>query len=965
MNTALKCLDCEETFTTEDTVSVGGLPNCGECGGELTIPGVLEISCCNCEFTQTVKGINVNECSACPKCGWALDVKSQDLEVDASEDVDETIQKETDYVDPDATLATESPQVIPEAEQHIEVEASAMEGVGETIAIESEHTEEDDEYAEETYSPTGTVIKEQSESQELKIREEDSQSTGLKDKKFGKYDIISEIARGGMGIVYRVMDSDLRRELALKVLIAGEDASEELLKRFMREARAAAQLNHPNVVPVHEVGQIDNQYYFTMDLIEGTSFDKIIASKWMPVNELVGHLRDISQALKAAHDNNIIHRDIKPANIMFDAKNERALLTDFGLAKDMDSNTMLSMTGMMMGSPAYMSPEQARGMIHQIDHRADIYSIGVVLFEAVTGEQPFSGSTIVETVRKVVYDDPIPPRKLAPEKVSNDLQNIILKCLEKEADNRYQEMQELINDLNAYLDGSKVQAKPPPMMAIYWRKLKRKPILLSSIVGSPFAAALLIFLAWYLFLAPKPLDLAEEAISSNDPRRQAGAISDIDSWIKSKRFSEPDEMRRILNLLNSCLADKDEKVTIQACLTLEQLGDPRAVPPIVALLKKDGLSDKTITVAIAALRTLATNKKADKELINKTLTGIAVDKIMPGDLRRAAIHAVVEAWGEGTMKAIMGIAKDENEDIDIRIAAIQAMEMKLTLGSPSMYEVIRLSSNKDPRIKKTAQDALKNSRSHASILGLYGLKERASVVNKELSGVLQKHAKNQQDIMNMINEMNPEVKKEKTPFEVISEKLRDKSAETRLAAAYDIGELGDGKAVSVLVGLLTDEDPDVVSVAAQSIVKLSPTKPDTKKLIPLLKNPGPVIREQAVYLIGESGDPLALEMVILKAKDEENMLVIAMIAETLKKAERSKALPLLDDLLKKSAEKSNTTAISCIKSMQSFGKPAARHLIPYLKSTNQNIKNAALAALSEMSGREYGDDIEKWKKWGE
>lgn len=222
MNTALKCTNCGEVFVTEDTVSVGGLPNCGECGGEITIPGVLEIACCNCEFTQSVKGINVNECSACPKCGWALDVKSQNLEDDASSNVDDTIQKESDYTESDDTLHQESPGLISESEQHIEIEAPAVQGIGETISLENPPTEEDDEYADGNFSPTGTVIKERVETLEKEITEEAIQTSGIQEKKFGKYDINGEIARGGMGIIYRVLDSDLRRELALKVLIAGE-----------------------------------------------------------------------------------------------------------------------------------------------------------------------------------------------------------------------------------------------------------------------------------------------------------------------------------------------------------------------------------------------------------------------------------------------------------------------------------------------------------------------------------------------------------------------------------------------------------------------------------------------------------------------------------------------------------------------------------------------------------------------
>jgi hypothetical protein len=296
MNTTLQCLECGEIFITDDPVSVGGLPLCGDCGGALTIPGVLEIACCNCDFTQKVTGINVNECSACPKCGWALDVISQDIETDEKEGIDDTIQKESDYAElnSDATIALAASPVTPTENLNVDIAAPAVQKTGETIAI----LPEKENYPDDDIPPSAeTVIVNSPPPPKLKKEE----TTGISEKNFGKYEILGEIARGGMGIIYRVMDPDLKRELALKVLIAGEGASEDLLKRFMREARAAAQMNHPNVVPIHEVGNIKGQYYFTMDLIEGTSFDKIVAGKWMPVDEQVGHIRDIAQALKVAH----------------------------------------------------------------------------------------------------------------------------------------------------------------------------------------------------------------------------------------------------------------------------------------------------------------------------------------------------------------------------------------------------------------------------------------------------------------------------------------------------------------------------------------------------------------------------------------------------------------------------------------------------------------------------------------
>lgn len=269
---------------------------------------------------MSVPRIDFKACVACPECEWALDVVGQDVDAVS--------------VDPPSSTDNETIALAPP--------------VQETLTEES-----------------GTILaptpNETNETMQIESTKPETESIGLKaSTNFGKYHIINEIARGAMGVVYKVRDPDLNRELALKVMIAGENASEDLLKRFLREARAAARINHPNVVAVHEVGNTGGQYFFTMDYVEGTSFDKIISGRWMPPDETIRHIRDIALALKTAHDMNIIHRDIKPANIMYDIKQERALLTDFGLAKEMDGNTMLSMTGMMMGSPAYMSPNRRK-----------------------------------------------------------------------------------------------------------------------------------------------------------------------------------------------------------------------------------------------------------------------------------------------------------------------------------------------------------------------------------------------------------------------------------------------------------------------------------------------------------------------------------------------------------------------------------------------------------------------------
>jgi WD40 repeat protein/predicted Ser/Thr protein kinase len=293
---------------------------------------------------------------------------------------------------------------------------------------------------------------------------------------FGAYELIEEVARGGMGIVYRARQTQINRLVALKVMASGQFAAPDFVKRFRTEAEAVASLDHPHIVPIYEVGELEGQPFFSMKFVEGGSLAQRISNVQSPISnrETAELLAKLARAVHYAHQRGILHRDIKPGNVLLDAQGEPHL-TDFGLAKLVEKDSTLTRTMAMLGTPSYMSPEQARGEAKQLTTAVDVYGLGAIFYELLSGQPPFAGGTTMETVRQVLEKEPRCPSAFKPG-MDRDLETICLKCLAKETSGRYGSAEALANDLERWLRHEPILARPVAGLERFSKWVRRRPM---------------------------------------------------------------------------------------------------------------------------------------------------------------------------------------------------------------------------------------------------------------------------------------------------------------------------------------------------------------------------------------------------------------------------------------------------------------------------------------------------------
>ena len=346
------------------------------------------------------------------------------------------------------------------------------------------------------------------------------------------YDILEELGRGGMGVVYKARHRRLQRLVALKMVLAGAHVGAVGLARFRAEAEAVAKLSHANIVQIYETGEHEGRPYFSLELVDGGSLDqKIIESPPSP-RAAASFIETLARRWPWRTQRGIVHRDLKPANILLAnlgsqssivrsretdssslpadhwSRNTIPKIADFGLAKQVDDDSSQTKSGTIMGTPSYMAPEQAAGKNREIGPAADIYSLGAIMYELLVGRPPFKAGNPIDTIRQVIEQEPVPPRQLEP-RVPHDLETICLKCLEKEPARRFASAIELADDLRRFVEGDPIHARPTPTWERAWKWGKRRPLAVALMGVIALAAlSMALFIVWHNIALQTKLDVA-------------------------------------------------------------------------------------------------------------------------------------------------------------------------------------------------------------------------------------------------------------------------------------------------------------------------------------------------------------------------------------------------------------------------------------------------------------------------
>jgi WD40 repeat protein/tRNA A-37 threonylcarbamoyl transferase component Bud32 len=399
------------------------------------------------------------------------------------------------------------------------------------------------------------------------------------------YDLLGELGRGGMGVVYRARHRRLNRPCALKMILAGAHANAEATARFRAEAEVVARLQHPNVVQIHHVDETGGLPFFELEYVDGGSLDRRLDGTPWPARRAAELVETLARAVAEAHRLGIIHRDLKPANVLL-AADGTPKITDFGLAKSLESNSGLTRTDSIMGSPGYMAPEQAEGKAREVGPLADVYALGAILYELLTGRPPFRGTTVLETLEQVRTAEPVPPSRLVPG-LPRDIVTIALKCLQKEPAKRYESAAALADDLRRFLDGRAIVARPVGPLELAWRWCRRHPAPAGLSAAVVLVAALgLAGILWQWREAVRARDLASRRAAAEARARREAEATLVDMYTISglQAGEQGDHARAALWFANAARRASADPGRRQANATRAQNWGRQAFRPLHALV---------------------------------------------------------------------------------------------------------------------------------------------------------------------------------------------------------------------------------------------------------------------------------------------------------------------------------------------------------------------------------------------
>jgi HEAT repeat protein/predicted Ser/Thr protein kinase len=640
--------------------------------------------------------------------------------------------------------------------------------------------------------------------------------------RLGRYVIDGLIGRGGMGVVYKARQDGLSRVVALKLLLQGEHATPEGRRRFEREARAIARLRHPNIVSVHEVGEYNGLPFFTMDYIDGVSLTAFVKRVPIESQEVIADLcARIADAVDYAHEQGVIHRDLKPDNILMTANGE-PIITDFGLAKDLDSVSMLSLSGEVLGTPAFMAPEQATGRSAEADRRTDVYALGAVLYWLLTRHEPFEGQSMVEKLSRVATEDP-PPATRANPSVHSDLCAICLKAMDRDKLMRYQTAKEFADDLRRFLEGYPVHAQPWS----WHRAVRRFGVRHKWALAAAAAAVVAVLAAGALsatIFSRTYFEIAGKRLAAPDPIMRAQALKDLGREILNPHELRKEDVPKALARLAAMGSDADDRVITAWLEFLSDSGDAKGVA--------DAIGPEP------AGRLLQRADSTDKPR-QRNLAIAAIGKIRRPDFAEHLIRRLSEPNPSLRMLIVRSLGDQR---------------------SPKALGPLINVVTADPICRAEAKAALERLYREGRLAFFDGQDLTAKTSLRKLTDAMATYNSQMEEALD-------EVDGKKTPtgpFAAYQDALASGNPESRIKAVYELGMTADKGAAPLLMAALDDPDPGVGSAAAMALSQVDPAG-QIETLRNGLSAPSPTRRGNAALALGfikskESLDPLLVAL---------------------------------------------------------------------------------------------------------